>query len=136
MKKAVTSGLLLFLMVFVCDLKAQEENQLLEFNPAFSHTVFFWLHHPEKEADRAQFEKALKEFLNESEYALTHFIGTPPVATREVVDDSFTYALILSFESAAAQEAYQQEEAHLRFIEEAGSLWKKVVVYDAMGLKN
>ncbi|WP_445385991.1 Dabb family protein [Robiginitalea sp. IMCC44478] len=135
MKRLFTTILLVFLMVAAQGLTAQENKALLEFNPAFSHTVYFWLHHPDKPDDRARFEKALWDFLSESRYARTRFIGTPPKASREVVDDSFTYALILSFESAEDQEAYQQEEVHLKFIKEAGPLWKKVVVYDATGLE-
>ena len=135
MKKIITTFLLMSFLGASGEINGQQKNEGLEFNPAFSHTVFFWLHHPDKPEDRARFEKALRGFLKESEYALTQFIGVPPVATREVVDDTFTYSLILSFESAAAQEAYQQEEAHLKFIEEAGPLWKKVVVYDALGLE-
>jgi hypothetical protein len=135
MKRLFTAILLLFIMTAAQGVTAQENKAVLEFNPAFSHTVYFWLHHPDKPEDRARFEKALRSFLAESRYARTKFIGTPPQASREVVDDSFTYALILSFESAADQEAYQLEEAHLKFIEDAGPLWKKVVVYDASGLE-
>jgi hypothetical protein len=83
-----------------------------------------------------KFEVSLRKFLDSSKYAKTHFIGTPPKATREVVDDSFTYSLVLSFDSAEAQEKYQTEEAHLLFIEESQDLWEKVVVYDSQGIAN
>jgi hypothetical protein len=62
-------------------------------------------------------------------------MGTPPKAVRDVVDDSFTYSLIVTFESAEAQEAYQEEEAHLIFIEECKDLWEKVIVYDSEGVR-
>ena len=42
--------------------------------------------------------------------------------------------MILTFESAAAQSAYQKEQVHLDFIEKAGHLWEKVVVFDAKGI--
>jgi hypothetical protein len=89
------------------------------------------LNNPESESDRSAFETSLKKFLNNSKYARTNFIGTPPKSTREVVDGSFTYSLIVSFESAEAQENYQNEKAHLLFIEESNSLWNKVIVYDS-----
>ena len=111
----------------------QESQTEVEFDPAFVHSVYFWLHNPDSEADRAAFEKAIAALLANSKYAKTNFLGIPPKSTREVVDDSFTYNLLVTFESAEAQEAYQVEEAHLAFIEEAQSLWKKVVVYDAAG---
>lgn len=104
------------------------------FDHAFAHTVYFWFKNPDNAADKAKFEASLKKFLNNSEYAKTKYIGTPPKAVRDVVDDSFTYSLILSFESAEAQEAYQSEEAHLIFIEECQDLWEKVIVYDSQGI--
>jgi hypothetical protein len=81
-----------------------------------------------------KFETSLKKFLKDSKYAKTNFIGTPPKATRAVVDGSFTYSLIVTFESAEAQEGYQKEEAHLTFIEECKDLWEKVIVYDSNGI--
>ncbi|WP_319946572.1 Dabb family protein [Flagellimonas myxillae] len=105
------------------------------FDPTFAHTVYFWFKDPANKADRAMFEASLKKFLDNSSYAKTNFIGTPPVATREVVDGSFTYSLIVTFESAEAQEGYQTEQPHLDFIEECKHLWEKVIVYDSFGLK-
>lgn len=104
------------------------------FDPAFVHVVYFWLHHPDNPEQLQAFETALRNFLSNSRYAKTRFIGRPPKATRDVVDDSFTYSMIVTFESAGAQAAYQAEQAHLDFIAGAGHLWKKVVVYDALGL--
>ncbi len=104
------------------------------FDHAFAHVVYFWLKNPDSKADRAKFETSLQKFLDNSEYAKTKFIGKPPKAIRAVVDDSFTYSLILSFDSAEAQAAYQVEAPHLVFINECEDLWEKVIVYDSEGL--
>ena len=125
--------LTLTLFVMTLNLFGQESQTEVEFDPSFIHSVYFWLHNPDSESDRAAFEKAIYTLLANSKYAKTNFLGTPPKSTREVVDDTFTYNLFVTFESAEAQEAYQVEEAHLAFIKEAQSLWKKVVVYDAEG---
>lgn len=109
-------------------------NDTKEFDASFTHTVFFWLKNPDNSSDRIAFETALKKFLANSEYAKTNFIGVPPQATRGVVDGSFTYSLIVTFESAEAQQAYQDEIPHKVFIEEAQGLWEKVIVYDATGI--
>lgn len=101
------------------------------FDPTYAHVVYFWFKEGTTQNDRALFEKSLLTFLNKSKYVKTNFIGTPPRATRDVVDDSFTYNLILSFDSAQAQEAYQDEPAHKVFIDECAHLWEKVIVYDA-----
>ncbi|MEO0572772.1 MAG: Dabb family protein [Bacteroidota bacterium] len=112
---------------------AQDNKGITKFDSNFAHVVYFWFKNPDNTSDKVKFEKSLHTFLENSKYAKTNFIGTPPKGVRDVVDDSFTYNLIVTFESAAAQAAYQDEEAHLTFIEECKDLWKKVIVYDAMG---
>ena len=96
--------------------------------------MYFWLHNPDSPQDRQAFENSLRKFLTRSAFAKTNFIGTPPMASRDVVDGSFTYSLIVTFESAEAQAAYQKEQPHLDFIAESEHLWKKVIVYDSIGL--
>lgn len=108
---------------------------MTQFDPHFAHTVYFWLKNPDSQEDRAAFEKSLRRFLDNSAYAKTRFIGKPPRASRDVVDGSFTYSLILTFESAEAQQEYQTEPPHKRFIEESEELWEKVIVYDSQGVK-
>ena len=125
---------LAFMLIIGTTGQAQSETPMKTFDPAFAHTVYFWLHNPDVQEDRAAFEGALTRFLSRSAYAKTNFIGIPPKSSREVVDGSFTYSLIVTFESAEAQEAYQKEQPHLDFIAEAQHLWKKVIVYDSMGI--
>jgi len=115
-------------------LLAPPASSAAEFDPAFTHVVYFWLKNPESAEDRKKFEEATRTFMKESKYAKTRFIGKPPKATRDVVDDSFTYSLILTFESAEAQDAYQSEPAHTQFVETCKDLWEKVIVYDAVPL--
>ncbi|ASV29644.1 stress responsive protein [Maribacter cobaltidurans] len=112
----------------------QTKKEMKEFDPHFNHTVFFWLKNPDSEADRTAFVKSLTKFLDNSGYAKTKFIGKPPKASRDVVDGSFTFSLMVSFESAEAQQAYQDEAPHKVFIEESEHLWEKVIVYDSQGI--
>ncbi|MFT4831816.1 MAG: hypothetical protein ACI815_001466 [Psychroserpens sp.] len=114
---------------------AQKNGSRQDFDPNYVHTVFFWMKDPTNEVSNKKFVVSLRKFLDRSKYAKTQFIGRPPKATRGVVDDSFTYSLILSFESAEAQENYQKEDAHMVFIEESQRFWDRVIVYDAMGIK-
>lgn len=109
-------------------------NHMKEFDANFAHTVYFWLSDPDSEEDRKAFETSLQKFLDTSAYAKTKFIGVPPRASREVVDGSFTYSLIVTFESAEAQQKYQDEAPHKLFIEESSKLWGKVIVYDSKGV--
>ena len=105
-----------------------------EFDSHFAHTVFFWLKNPDSQEDKKAFETSLQKFLDASAYAKTTFIGRPPRASRDVVDGSFSYSLILSFESAEAQQKYQDEAAHKVFIDESEKLWDRVIVYDSQGV--
>ena len=105
-----------------------------EFDANFAHTVYFWLENPDNAADRKAFETSLQKFLDHSAYAKTKFIGIPPKASRDVVDGSFTYSLIVTFESAEAQQKYQDEPPHKLFVEESSHLWTKVIVYDSLSL--
>ena len=107
----------------------------MAFDPHFSHTVLIWLKNPDSAEDREVFETALETFLENCEYAQTNLVGTLLQVIREVVGDSFTYQLTVTFASAEDQAAYQDEPAHLKFVEEAKELWEKVVVYDATPYK-
>lgn len=131
MKKTIV----LLALVSGANLVAQENNTMSSFDSNFAHVVYFWFNEPENQEHQQRFEASLSKFLKASKYTKTNFMGKPPKAVRDVVDDSFTYNLIVSFDSAESQQEYQEEEAHLIFIEECKDLWKKVIVYDAMGVQ-
>jgi len=130
MKKGIT---LVFLMTIGMAL-GQTTNEMNQFDSNFAHTVYFWLKNPDSPTDRKAFETSLRTFLDNSAYAKTQFIGTPPRASRDVVDGSFTYSLIVTFESAEAQQLYQDEPPHKKFVEESSGLWTKVIVYDSTSI--
>lgn len=131
MKKTIFTLLFLTFTLTSC---GQTNTTMREFDAAFAHTVYFWLENPDNQEDRSAFEKSLQKFLDSSAFAKTSFIGVPPKASRDVVDGSFTYSLIVTFESAEAQQNYQDEAPHKLFIEESSKLWTKVIVYDSTGI--
>jgi len=112
----------------------QGQDQPVDFDKNFTHVVYFYLNNPDNSEDRSAFENSLKKFLDTSLYAKTKFIGIPAETPRNVVDNSYTYSLILTFPSKEIQGKYQDEPAHLIFIEESSHLWKKVQVYDSVGI--
>lgn len=124
---------ILMLLAGTCFSFGQENKA--ELNQNFIHVVYFWLNNPESAEDRQSFETSLKKLLNNSKYTQTNFIGVPADTPRGVVDNSYTYSLILSFPSKEIQDKYQEEPAHLTFIEESSDLWKKVQVYDSVGIE-
>ncbi|WP_350290228.1 Dabb family protein [uncultured Croceitalea sp.] len=131
MKRVICTLIVLGLLTTSCN---QKNDNMKSFDAAFAHTVYFWFKNPDNQEHRRTFETSLQKFLTNSKYAKTNFIGTPPKASRDVVDGSFTYSLIVTFESAEAQQNYQEEEAHLIFIEECKDFWDKVIVYDSNGI--
>ena len=118
-------------ITFTMNAFGQTDNTMKEFDSNFAHIVYFWLENPDNKEDCSAFEASLQKFLDTSAYAKTKFIGKPPRAGRDVVDGSFTYSLIVTFESAEAQQNYQDEAPHKLFIEESSELWTKVIVYDS-----
>ncbi len=131
MKKSIITSILILVGATAL---AQKDDMTSTFDANFAHVVYFWFNEPDDEKGRERFETSLKKFLDNSKFAKTNFVGTPPKAVRDVVDDSFTYNLIVTFESAEAEEGYQEEAGHLAFIEECKDLWKKIIVYDALGV--
>lgn len=103
-------------------------------NKVFYHNVFFWLKEPNNAEDCLKFENALQKFLQVSIYTKTSAITKPAHTNREVVDNSYTYALLVSFETNENHDLYQQEEAHQQFLKEASHLWEKVQIYDSIAL--
>ena len=100
---------------------------------SFLHVVFFWLV-DEAEETRENFLKELRIFIDNVDLMKTKHIGTPADTNREVIDSSWSYSLILSFDSKKEQDLYQEHQLHKVFIENASALWKKVQVYDSIKL--
>ncbi len=98
--------------------------------PAIIHTVYFWLL-PDIPPERIRlFEKGL-ETLGTCPQIMDYYWG-PPAGTekREVIDDTYSYAINVHFRTVEDQNSYQKDPIHLRFIKDHGDLWKKVLVYD------
>jgi hypothetical protein len=95
-----------------------------------THTVFFWLKPELTSAERESFLTGLKS-LGQIPGALRFIIGQPAATPkREVIDDSYDFALELDFESLAAQDEYQIHPTHLAFVDGCKQYWNRVQVYD------
>ncbi|MEO0337802.1 MAG: Dabb family protein [Bacteroidota bacterium] len=94
------------------------------------HNVYFWLRTDLTEDEKQAFLTSLKT-LGTIETVKAFFIG-PPSSTeaREVVDNSFSYALSVHFDDVAGQNAYQIDPIHLKFVEDSSNKWTRVQVYD------
>jgi hypothetical protein len=102
-------------------------------NQLFVHHVFFWLNEPENKVIRNKFETALKKLVTVGTIVDYH-LGIPATTNREVIDTSYTYSLLVIFKNKDDQDIYQTHPTHLKFIEDCGELWKKVVVFDSVSI--
>ncbi len=97
----------------------------------FVHSVYFWLNNPDSDSDRQEFLQALTTFIASSKYISSYHIAPAAGTPRDVVDNSYTYNLVCTFETKELQDLYQNEDVHLKFIEDASHLWERVQVYDS-----
>ena len=104
------------------------------FKSGFVHSVYFWLKSDLSPEDVNRFERALQQYVDESGFATTGYIGKPAGTDREVVDNSYDYSLIVTFDDAATHEAYQNEEPHDRFRVVAKEMAARVLIFDSSGL--
>jgi hypothetical protein len=95
-----------------------------------THTVFFWLRADLGADERAAFEAGLRSLLTIP--GATRAVIGKPAATpkREVIDDSYDWALELDFPTLADQDVYQVHPTHVAFVETQKSKWERVRVYD------
>lgn len=94
------------------------------------HSVYFWLAEnltEEDEVDFLNFFFALKEVPG----VRTLQFGKPaPTTPRPVVDNSFSYCLIVTFDKMDDINVYETHQAHLDAVEKYKHYWTKVLVTD------
>lgn len=98
--------------------------------PALIHTVYFWTKEGTTEAQLKAFEKGLVKLGTCPQIASFNWGPPAPTEARGVVDNSYTFAINVHFNSVADEKAYQTEPIHLAFIEAHKDIWSKVIVYD------
>ena len=95
----------------------------------FIHTVFFWLKDDVKDEDLAVFEEGLGSLLK-APTMQGGYCGKPANTPIDVVDNSYSYALTAIFQDKEGHDAYQEDELHVKFLEQCASMWINVKVYD------
>lgn len=101
-------------------------------NSTLFHYVLFWLN-PELSTEEVEGFKGFFEELRKISTVKELKVGVPAATeARGVVDNSFTYSLLVSFDSLEDHNAYQDDEIHNRAIEQYSRYWTKVMVHDCM----
>jgi Stress responsive A/B Barrel Domain len=97
----------------------------------FIHNVFFWLKKGTSGKGKKSFLKALKG-LAEIKTVHSLYAGKPAGTPRNVVDNSYDFALIVHFEDKEGHDAYQVDPIHDAFAASQSHLWTKVQVFDVL----
>jgi hypothetical protein len=114
--------------------RAKQIDPLLKCTFMFVHHVFFWLREDLSDADRQKFEKGVSSLL-QIEHVLSGDVGRPAATDRPVIERSYSYSLLLVFQSQAEHDAYQPHPVHKKFVEECSSLWSKVLIFDSESIR-
>ena len=95
----------------------------------FVHHVYFWLKAPGDAQAREALIDGLRTLTAVPEVLWSH-IGVPAESERGVVDDSYSVSWLVFLADKAAEDRYQVDPVHLKFVEDCSHLWERVVVYD------
>jgi hypothetical protein len=95
----------------------------------FVHHVYFWLKAPGDARARETLIAGLRTLTAVPEVLWSH-IGVPAESERGVVDDSYSVSWLVFLADKAAEDRYQVDPIHLKFVEDCSALWERVVVYD------
>lgn len=96
----------------------------------FVHVVNFYLKPGLPAADVKAFEEGVSS-LGKIESLLMFNVGKPAGTDRPVIDKSYSYCLLTVFKDEAGHDVYQDHPIHLKFIENCGTFWEKVVIFDS-----
>jgi hypothetical protein len=99
----------------------------------FIHHVYFWLDNPDSKEDHAALLAGLQALRATPSIEQVH-IGIPAATNRDVIDTSYDFSWLCVFPNKEAQDAYQTDPIHLHFVATCKHLWKKVVVFDSVGV--
>lgn len=109
----------------------QQIEGMREYKPGLIHTVFFWLRPELSESERAAFMEGVRS-LGAIKSIRGFYVGPPaPTPARDVIDTTYSVALIVHFDDVAGEEAYQVDPIHLAFVENNKQYWSRVRVYDS-----
>jgi hypothetical protein len=97
----------------------------------FVHAVYFWGQADLTEDDKQDWLKGLRT-LPGIETVQQGFVGVPADTHRDVVENTYTVALILIFLDKNGHDRYQADLTHLAFVETCARYWRKVIVHDSI----
>lgn len=95
------------------------------------HYVLFWLREDLSEQERNGFVKFFEELKRIPGIKSLSYGPAAETNPRPVVDNSFSYNLVVVFDSLKDVGVYENHPIHLEAIKNFSHLWTKVVVHDS-----
>lgn len=96
----------------------------------FVHAVYFWLKEDLGEKEKQVFVERLNA-LATIESVRHCYIGQPAETRREIIDHTYSYALVVVFDDVAAHDAYQVDPIHDQFRDTCAGFWDRIRIYDS-----
>lgn len=97
-----------------------------------AHYVLFWLNTDLSEAEIEEFSNFFEELRTIPGIKSLHYGRPAATNPRDVVDNSFTYNLLVYFDSMEEINVYETHPIHLAAVEKYSGYWNKVVVHDSI----
>ena len=94
------------------------------------HSVYFWFKPEADAAVVAAFEAGLRRLTSIPDITTAYFGRPEATPPRDVVDQSYAWALVEIFPDLAAHDRYQEHPLHLEFLAQFSASWARVQVYD------
>jgi len=96
----------------------------------FVHHVFFWLKPANTADETKKFEAGVNSLKVVPSVKMAE-VGKPANTNRPVIERSYSYSLLLIFESEADHDAYQVDPIHTQFVTDCSQLWERVLIFDS-----
>jgi hypothetical protein len=93
------------------------------------HIALFWLKEQLSDAEILEFEQGLNN-LTKISLVLSGSYGKPADTHRSVVENTYSYGLILLFKDISDHNLYQADPFHQSFVNHNSQKWIKVQVLD------
>jgi hypothetical protein len=94
------------------------------------HSVYFWFEPDADDAVVAAFEAGLRRLTAIPDITTAYFGRPEATPPRDVVDQSYAWALVATFPDLAAHDRYQVHPVHEDFLTQFSASWARVQVYD------
>lgn len=107
-------------------------NELAPAKEYYSHYLLFWLKPELTEKQVADFAQFFEELRKLPYLKSLHYGKAAKSSPRKVLDNSFTYNVVMTFDSLEDLETYGKLPKHLETVKKYSVFWDKMQVHDSV----